>query len=101
MARPKGISAKRKFDLRIHPDDLEKIKDLADQAGLSTAEYIRRCCLGKRLHSKVNIKAMAELSRLGGLQKLCIMHSPDNRKQLNEVIAEIITTLKVLREMGS
>jgi hypothetical protein len=48
------------------------------------------------MHSKVNIKAMAELNRLGGLQNLCITHFPEDRGQLNEVINEIMKTLKSL-----
>jgi hypothetical protein len=81
-------------------DDKDKVEALADRAGLTTSEYIRRCALGKRLHSKLNIKAMAELNRLGGLQKLCIMQAPEYRPQLNGVISEIILTLKSLRERG-
>jgi len=101
MARPKSVDNREIFPIRLSESEKERIKDLADQAGLNTSEYIRRCALGKRLHSKVNIKAMAELSRLGGLQKLCIMEAPENRPRLNAVITEIMLTLKSLRESGS
>ena len=101
MARPKMESGRKRYTVRLNAEELSKIADLADQAGLNTSEYIRRCALGKRLHSKVNVKAMAELSRLGGLQKLCIMEAPENRPRLNAVITEIMLALKSLRESGS
>jgi hypothetical protein len=101
MARPKVEENRKRYTIRLMSNELAKIDDLADRAGLTTSEYIRRCALGKRMHSKVNIKAMAELNRLGGLQKLCITHFPEDRGHLHEVIEEILKTLKSLRELGA
>jgi hypothetical protein len=100
MARPRAQSTKKIVPVRMTDEDKAKVEMLADQAGLTTSEYVRRCALGKRLHSKLNVKAMAELNRLGGLQKLCITLAPEYRPQLNAVIVEIMLTLKSLRDKG-
>jgi hypothetical protein len=101
MARPKSLTTRAIFPVRLSAMEKELIEARAVEAGVTASEYMRRCALGKRLHSKVNVKAMAELSRLGGLQKLCIMHSPEHRAALNEVIADILLTLKSIRQSGS
>jgi hypothetical protein len=101
MARPKSLITRSIFPVRLSAMEKERIETLAVEAGITASEYMRRCALGKRLHSKVNIKAMAELSRLGGLQKLSIMHAPEHRAALNEVLAAILLTLKSIRQSGS
>jgi hypothetical protein len=100
MARPKQTTVKKIVPVRMSAEDKQKIMSMADQAGLTTSEFIRRSALGKRIHSKVHLKAMGELSRLGGLQKLCITKAPEFRPQLNEVIREIVTALKLLHQGG-
>jgi len=102
MARPKANVLKRIFPVRMLPDERKRIEDLADLAGLNTSEYIRRCALGKRIRSRINLTAMNELRRLGGLQKLCLMsiHDPANRQELNRVLNLILVTIKHLQNNG-
>ena len=69
MARPKSLTNRSIFPVRMSAMEKERIEALAIEAGITTSEYMRHCALGKRPHSKVNVKAMAELSRLGGTAK--------------------------------
>jgi hypothetical protein len=101
MARPKSLTTRSIFPVRLSAMEKERIEALAIEAGITASEYMRRCALGKRVHSKVNVKAMGELCRLGGLQKLAIMHAPEHRAALNEVLADILLTLKSIRQSGS
>jgi hypothetical protein len=96
MATPKANVLRRIFPVRMLPDERKRIEDLADLAGLNTSEYIRRCALGKRIRSRINLTAMNELRRLGGLQKFCLIHihDPENRRELNRVLNQILATIK-------
>ena len=74
----------------------------ADKAGLTLSEYVRRCSLNKRIHSRVSDKAIARLSSLCGLQKHLLMQIKGHpyeaalRNQLNSTLAEITTTLRTV-----
>ena len=102
MARPKKTETTKRYTVRLLTAQRAKIEELADLAGLTTSEYIRRSALGKRIRSKVSLKAMNELRRLGGLQKLCLMsiHDPANRQELNQVLSLILVTIKQLQNGG-
>jgi hypothetical protein len=100
MSRPKSPSERKRYTIRLTDEEKFRIEEIALTAGLTTSEFIRRCALGKRVRSTVNLKAMAELNRLGGLQKLAIMNAPEFRPQLNGVIREIVKVLKVLGGKG-
>jgi hypothetical protein len=102
MARPKKTETTKRYTLRLLAAQRAKIEELADLAGLTTSEYIRRSGLGKRIRSKVSLKAMNELRRLGGPQKLCLMsiHDPANRQELNRVLDLILVTIKQLQNGG-
>jgi hypothetical protein len=85
---------KKTIKLRISEDDYYEIFDKADAAGLSISEYMRRCALNKRIDSKINLKMIRELCRLGGLQKHWFnvtdgLHSDKTAKILNEIIKAI------------
>jgi predicted DNA-binding protein len=102
MARPKIVELQKKRSIRFHDEDWERIKDLASRAALSPSEFIRRAALQKRIRSRVNLKAIAELRRLGGLQKYClqqIVQAPgeaSSRSNLNETLAAILKAIKQL-----
>jgi len=102
MARPRKEDTAKNYTVRMFPAQITKIKDLAALAGCAPAEYIRRCALGKRIRSAVSLKAMNELRRLGGLQKLCLMsiRDPTNRQELNQVLNLILVTIKQIQNGG-
>jgi hypothetical protein len=102
MARPQKKETAKRYTVRLLSDQRARIEELADLAGLTTSEYIRRSALGKRIRSKVSLKAMNELRRLGGLQKLCLTttHDPENRQEMNRVLNLILVTIKQLQNGG-
>jgi hypothetical protein len=100
MARPRSTVLRQICPVRMYPAEKEKIESLADLAGLTTSEYMRRAALGKRIRSKVSLTAMNELRRLGGLQKLCLMHIREHRHELNGVLNQILATIKQLQNEG-
>ena len=67
----------RHLRVPVLPDEEEKIKNLAAQAGLSTASYLRNIGLGYETKSVLDLKKVddlakvnGDLGRLGGLLKL-------------------------------
>ena len=56
--------------LRISTEKNERLARLADTAGISVSEYIRRLCFGGRpITSRTDSQTIRELRRLGGLLK--------------------------------
>ncbi len=56
--------------LRISAEENERLMQLADAAGISVSEYIRRLCFGGRpITSRTDSQTIRELRRLGGLLK--------------------------------
>jgi predicted DNA-binding protein len=102
MARPRIVELQKKRSIRFHDEDWQRIKELASRAALSPSEFIRRAALQKRIRSRVNLTAIAELRRLGGLQKYClqkIVQAPgelSTRSKLNETLAAILKAIKWL-----
>ena len=74
----------------------------AGKAGLTLSEYMRRCSLNKRIHSRVSDKAIARLSSLCGLQKYLLTqihghpYEATLRSELNSVLAGITATLRAV-----
>lgn len=102
MARPKIAELQKRHSIRFRKEDWLTIEGLADRAALSPSEFIRRSALQKRIRSKVNLKAIAELKRLGGLQKLCLKEikdapgQPSSRSELNATLEAILKAIKRL-----
>jgi len=57
--------------IRVTPDEHGQIKEKARLCAVTVPQYLRDCGLGKRLKVKAgsDIQLVAELRRLGGLQK--------------------------------
>lgn len=101
---PKTPEEKRKIlRVRLSLQEKQAIKVNADKASLTVSEYVRSCGLGKHIVSKVNLKAVAELNRLGGLVKLCLMRisdhpeAPEVRSELNRTLKAIVSEIEHLR----
>jgi hypothetical protein len=68
----KGVTSE--IHIRITSDEKKNTLLIqAQKAGLTLSEYLRRCSLNKRIHSRVSDKAIARLSSLCGLQKHLLM----------------------------
>ena len=63
IERPNRITVR--FSLKEHGS----LKEQADIADLTVSEYIRRRAFGKRVASKLDMRTLAEIRRLGGLLK--------------------------------
>ena len=103
MPRPKraqGVTSE--IHIRVTSDEKEILHTQAQKAGLTVSEYLRRCSLNKRIHSRVSDKAIARLSSLCGLQKHLLMQIKGHpyeaalRNELNSVLAGITTTLRAV-----
>jgi len=103
MPRPKraqGVTSE--IHIRITGDEKDILHTQAQEAGLTLSEYLRRCSLNKRLHSRVSDKAIARLSSLCGLQKYLLMqitglpNEDKLRSELNSVLAGITATLRII-----
>ena len=103
MPRPKraqGVTSE--IHIRLTSDEKEILHTQAQKAGLTVSEYLRRCSLNKRIHSRVSDKAIARLSSLCGLQKHLLMqitglpHEDTLRSQLNSILASITATLRTI-----
>jgi hypothetical protein len=104
MARPRSKEPYRRHSIRFVDEDWAKVKELADQAAKSPSEFIRTCALQKRIHSKVNLKAIAELKQLGGLQKLCLMEVrklPADHGAIQKLNQTLDAVLKAIPKLDS
>ena len=103
MPRPKraqGVTSE--IHIRITGDEKDILHTQAQEAGLTVSQYLRRCSLNKRLHSRVSDKAIARLSSLCGLQKYLLMqitglpNEDTLRSELNSVLTGITSTLRTI-----
>ena len=58
-----------RINIRVAEFELKEIKKDAEEAGLSLSEYGRRRLLGLRVDSKLDVRVVGELRRIGGLIK--------------------------------
>lgn len=65
-----GRSAARKWvTIRVTEREKTRLTEQAEIAGLSLSEYMRRRFFGGRLAAHLDLNAIAELRRIGGLLK--------------------------------
>ena len=80
----------------VAPEEHARILASAEKAGLSMSAFAKRVCLGQRIESKVDsravlelVKVNADMGRLGGLLKLWLSepdrHAPEARRLLHEL----------------
>ena len=102
MARPKQKEHRRGQLIKLLSEEKEIIRRNAYMAGLTVSEYMRRCSLNKRLHSRIDDKAINRLSSLCGLMKHLRMqivghpYEDELRRELNAILASIQTTLRTV-----
>ncbi len=75
-----GRSAARKWvTIRVTEREKARLTEQAEIAGLSLSEYMRRRFFGGRLAAHLDLNAIAELRRIGGLLK----HNFETLRQAN------------------
>lgn len=82
-----------RFEMRITPAELERLRTDADLAGVTVSELVRRRSLGRTVHAASDMATIRELRRLGGLQK----HTINNLAQHGGVATECIAAIRALR----
>ena len=83
--------------LRISAEENERLTRLANVAGISVSEYIRRLCFGGRpITSRTDSQTIRELRRLGGLLK----HNFENVREAGgyHVLPKMEATLEAIRQ---
>ena len=88
-----------RINIRVTEYELKEIKEDAEETGLSLSEYGRRRLLGLRVDSKVDVRVVGELRRLGGLIKH--LHNESNgmyRSESAEALRAI--TMFIQKLMG-
>lgn len=102
MARPKQKEQRRGQLIKLLSEEKRIIQRNAYMAGLTVSEYMRRCSLNKRLHSRIDDKAINRLSSLCGLMRHLLMqilghpHEDELRRELNAILARITATLRTV-----
>jgi hypothetical protein len=102
MARPKQKEHRRGQLIKLLSEEKQIIQRNAYMAGLTVSEYMRKCSLNKRLHSRIDDKAIIRLSSLCGLMKHLLMQivghprEDELRHELNAVLAAILKTLRTV-----
>jgi hypothetical protein len=69
MAKPVRELRTIKTTVRLTETESGYIASEADICGLSVSSFMRKKCLGGRVTPKADLRALAELRRLGGLLK--------------------------------
>ena len=54
---------------RMTPSEYLELQEQADAAALTISEFVRRRLFGRRIVSKVELRVLSELRKLGGLLK--------------------------------
>lgn len=69
MSKSEQRQRDKVMHLRWHEDEINLVTQKAIQAGMTRAEFIRCCALGKRIRVRTDLNMQAELLRQGGLLK--------------------------------
>jgi hypothetical protein len=99
VARPRRPADVRVTEhTNIRWTKLEKSVVVRDAAAacLSVSEYVRRRALGIRVVSRTDETAIAELRRLGGLQKSLALKCSAEKEQYDAILQEIIAAIRRL-----
>ena len=70
--RPADNPRTVRLHVRMTTAEKSELEAHAEAAGLTASAYLRRRAFGHAIASKVDVNAVAELKRLGGLLKLAL-----------------------------
>lgn len=90
MSKSESRKAKADLHIRCMVADKKLLQEKANIAGLSLSTYMVRAGLGRRMVNKSDTRMLAELSRLGALQKHRFLEGKrTGDKEYSEVISAI------------
>ena len=96
-----------KFSTRMASEDREKIRALAQKAGMSMSDYVTACCLGKRIVILDGLKEVLRQQKAIGnnLNQLTVLANMGKVQFANldsavQEFAKINTALRELQEGG-
>ena len=96
-----------KFSTRMASADREKIRALAQKAGMSMSDYVTACCLGKRIVILDGLKEVLRQQKAIGnnLNQLAVLANMGKVQLANldvaaQEFAKINTALRTLQEGG-
>ena len=97
-----------KFSTRMASADREKIRALAQKAGLSMSDYVTACCLGKRIVIIDGLKDVLRQQKAIGnnLNQLAVLANMGkvqfaNLDAATQAFAKINTALREIQEGGA
>ena len=96
-----------KFSIRMASADREKIRALAQKAGMSMSDYVTSCCLGKKIIILDGLKEVLRQQKAIGnnLNQLAVLANMGKVQFANldtaaQEFAKINTALRKLQERG-
>lgn len=84
------VNRVHRYTIRFTEDEAKAIEDNASIAGMTFANYIRHSALGVKIKSRLELKMIAELKRVGGLLKL--VHT-ESKGAYSEKTSQALDTL--------
>ena len=69
MTQGKEEQRQKRIYARLTEEEYSDLQEQADVAAISLSEYVRRRIFGRQVVSKLDLRTLAELRRLGGLVK--------------------------------
>lgn len=90
MKRSEKRNRTKLIQVRCTPEEHEMIVQSAEAAYLTVGEYVRRIAMHRRIAQQTDHKLIAELSRMGSLQKeLFIQGGKKNTQEFIDIMNEI------------
>jgi len=86
-----------RINIRVTEFELKELKEDAEEAGLSLSEYGRRRLLGLRVNSRLDVRIVSELRKLGGLIKH--LHNESNGMYRSESAEALRTITKYIQNL--
>ena len=92
-----NVGLTRRLDVRVSPAEKNEIRSIAEAAGLSVAELVRRRVLGRPVVARTDATTIRELRRLGGLlKKVHVDSGGAYRAATADALAELTRAIEVL-----
>lgn len=91
----------RTTQVRWKPEEYAIARGNAEKAGLTFSEYVRLCAMRRRITPKVDLKAIANLNRIGGLVKHLSGKGAFSGEEKARTLHELQKAIIVLGSRGS